>query len=292
VRNSDERRETRAEQRTERRADRAEQAVKHSPSRREERRAAVSKWLDPPLIFASILLILLTIIQLTTPLPGNKGAVVTLAETGIWVFFAGSFAVELAISGDRAAFLRHHWLRALGAVLPFFGFLRILSVVRFGHIAAYVRLFLLSRRTGSPALEILRRRHLGQVALISLFVFGISAALEYLVEAGTRGANIETPGDALWWAAATMSTIGAPQYPVTNGGRVVALLLMFYAVIVFTYFVASLASVLAGHDAEEPPVGEEGPSRITAQEARVVRRVLMKLERASRERHESESRAS
>ncbi len=68
--------------------------------------------------------------------------------------------------------------------------------------------------------------------------------------------------------------------------------LMLYAVSVFPYFVASLASVPAGHDAEAPPESEGGPTHITADEARVVRRVLTKMERASRQKEEPEAKAS
>lgn len=257
--------------------------MKDSPSRREERRRAVSNWLALPLTLASILFLLVTVIQLTTPLPGLKGTLMGLTATCIWLFFAVSFAIEVILSADRPDFLRHHWLQALTVLLPFFGFFRVLSIIRFGHVAAYARLFLLGRRTGSPALEILRRRHLGQVALVSLFVVGISAALEYLVESGTKGANIETVGDGFWWAMATLSTIGAPQYPVTTGGRIVALVLMFYAVSVFTYFVASLASVLVGHDSDQPPTRSAAGVQITPEEALVLQRVLTRLERASRD---------
>lgn len=264
------------------RARQAEQEVKRDPVERERLQASIARWLDPPLMLASVLLLVLTLIQLTTPLPRAHAAIVTAVETAIWAFFAGSFALELLLANDRGRFLRNNWLRAITVAIPFIAFLRILAVLRFAQWSAYVRVFLLGRRTGSPAMTILRRRHLGQLAVMSVLVVAISAGIEYLVESGSSGANIETLGDALWWAAATLTTIGSPNYPVTPGGRIVAFLLMLYAVSVFTYFVASLASVLVGHDESRQPKqsAENAAGRITLteDEARVVRRILARFD--------------
>ncbi len=264
------------------RARHAQERVKHDPTERDRVQKAIARWLDPPLMVASVLLLVLTLVQLTTPLPPSHAAILAGVETAIWVFFAGSFAVELALANDRVRFLRRNWLRAITVVVPFFGFLRILSVLRFGQWAAYLRIFVLSRRTGSPAMEILRRRHLGQLGFMSVLVVGIAAGLEYLVESGSPGANITSIGDAFWWAAGTLTTIGSPDYPVTTGGKIVALLLMFYAVSVFTYFVASLASLLVGHDESEETkkAAQTAPAQLTLteDEARVVRNILSRLD--------------
>ncbi|MAW59622.1 MAG: ion transporter [Planctomycetes bacterium] len=47
-------------------------------------------------------------------------------------------------------------------------------------------------------------------------------------------ATITTAGDALWWSVVTMSTVGyGDLYPVTTGGRVCAVMLMFVGIGVF-----------------------------------------------------------
>lgn len=259
--------------------------VRHDPARREEMRHALSKWLDPPLTLASVLLLVLVVIQLTTPLPPPRQTILAAAQTAIWLFFLFSFLAELAIAPDRKHYVRTHWLRAVVVAMPFLGFLRILTALHFAQWLGYARLFIISHRTGSPALEILRRRHLGQVALMSVIVVGIAAAIEYLVEPGARGANIESFGDAMWWAATTLTTIGSQMYPVTTGGKVVALMLMFYAVSVFTYFVASLASVLIGHDeskdSQQAARDADRKLELTEDEVKVVRKILSRMNRES-----------
>ena len=44
--------------------------------------------------------------------------------------------------------------------------------------------------------------------------------MRFLLEAGAPGARIQDFGDALWWSAALVTTIGSELYPVTAAGRV------------------------------------------------------------------------
>ena len=56
-------------------------------------------------------------------------------------------------------------------------------------------------------------------------------------------ANIQTPGDALWWAMTTITTVGyGDRYPVTPEGRVVAAMLMTVGVGCFGVFTGLVAS--------------------------------------------------
>ena len=63
---------------------------------------------------------------------------------------------------------------------------------------------------------------------LSSSLLGLSAALaEYHYEHDAPGASIRTFGDALWWAAATLATVGyGDVVPVTVIGRLIAVVLM------------------------------------------------------------------
>ena len=56
-------------------------------------------------------------------------------------------------------------------------------------------------------------------------------------------ANIRTPGDALWWAMSTVTTVGyGDRYPTTGLGRVVAALLMLVGVALLGVVSAGIAT--------------------------------------------------
>lgn len=83
-----------------------------------------------------------------------------------------------------------------------------------------------------------------------LFVLLISGILVYLFE---RKRNCESFGqgaakgiaNGIWWAAVTMTTVGyGDKVPKTAGGRVIAVVWMFSAIIIISMFTASVTSVL------------------------------------------------
>lgn len=101
------------------------------------------------------------------------------------------------------------------------------------------------RATRLLTVVVLRKRShstFAAAALLALiFVFGASTAIlhfERLPES-----NIRTAGDAIWWAVATITTVGyGDRYPVTAEGRVVAAMLMVAGVGLFGAFSAALAA--------------------------------------------------
>jgi voltage-gated potassium channel len=72
------------------------------------------------------------------------------------------------------------------------------------------------------------------VGRVTTYVLGAStmsialAAIAVLdAEQDAQGPNITTFGDALWWAATTVTTVGyGDRFPVTGQGRLIAVALM------------------------------------------------------------------
>ena len=59
------------------------------------------------------------------------------------------------------------------------------------------------------------------------------------------GTAVEGIGSGFWWAAVTMTTVGyGDKSPRTTGGRVIGFIWMFTAIIVISFFTASIASSL------------------------------------------------
>src|SRR5215469_15752817 len=80
---------------------------------------------------------------------------------------------------------------------------------------------------------------LSTLALLIVIFGGIGV---YLAEHTHQGANITTPGDALWWAVVTIATVGyGDYYPVTAVGRIIAIFVMLSGIGIFVLLVGSLS---------------------------------------------------
>jgi voltage-gated potassium channel len=152
-----------------------------------------------------------------------------------WVVFVVEFGVRVVLAQRRGRYVLKHWLDVLIIALPLLRPLRLLRLVTL--------LKVLNRRATSG----LR----GQVAV---YVVGGSAllafcgALAVLSVERDRGGNIASFGDALWWAATTMTTVGyGDRYPVTGQGRLVAVALMLSGIALLGVVTATLASWLVEH---------------------------------------------
>ena len=69
------------------------------------------------------------------------------------------------------------------------------------------------------------------------------------------GANVTSIGDALWWAATTVTTVGyGDRYPVTTTGRVIAVILMIVGMALVSAITASIAAwFVSSLDVEQRP---------------------------------------
>lgn len=76
-----------------------------------------------------------------------------------------------------------------------------------------------------------------------LIVVFVLAGLELAFEHNAPGSNIHNYGDALWWAIVTVTTVGyGDKYPVSAGGRGVAVILMLVGIGLIGVLTATVAS--------------------------------------------------
>ena len=134
-----------------------------------------------------------------------------------------------------------------------------LDAFRWGRTARIVRITRVLRgiRSVRYLLQILghyRRRSAvfvtGLIVFLSLAIGSISI-LHF--EHGAEGSSIENAEDALWWAWVTITTVGYGDYaPVTRGGRIVAAILMFVGVGLFSSLSGLIASWLLMNPSSDP----------------------------------------
>ncbi len=87
------------------------------------------------------------------------------------------------------------------------------------------------------------RKTIVQVAVITLAFLLMSALAVNYFECLQSGSNINSVWDGVWWAIVTMGTVGyGDKYPVTVGGRMVGIFLIFTGVGLMSLFTATIAS--------------------------------------------------
>lgn len=105
------------------------------------------------------------------------------------------------------------------------------------------------RATKLLAGMVVRRRAENAFLAASLFalLLVIFCSVAVLHFESAAESNIRTPDDALWWAFATITTVGyGDRFPVTGEGRIVATILMVAGVGLFGTFSGFLAAWFLG----------------------------------------------
>lgn len=99
-------------------------------------------------------------------------------------------------------------------------------------------------------------------ATTAMIVLAGATAVWHL-ERNRPGANLHTWGDAVWWATTTITTVGfGDRYPVTVGGRLIAVLIMVCGITIIGAVAAIVAFGFAGRLAERL---EEAVSHVESQ---------------------------
>ncbi|GIL37047.1 potassium channel family protein [Phycicoccus sp. DTK01] len=181
-----------------------------------------------------------------------------------WAAFLVDYLVRLRLASHRVEFVRHNLIDLAVVVLPLLRPLRLLRLVTL--------LAVLNRKAGGS----LRGRVSVYVAGAALMVILVASLAELQAERGAPGALIRTFGDALWWAATTVTTVGyGDLYPVTTQGRWVAVGLMLAGIALIGVVTATFASWLIEQVAEI----EETSRSATASDVEALSTQIARLQR-------------
>jgi voltage-gated potassium channel len=109
----------------------------------------------------------------------------------------------------------------------------------------------------------LQRRGFGYVIGLTLLVLFAGAAGMYAFENQSPN-GLTNYGEALWWTAMVLTTMGSQYWPQTFEGRILCFFLALYAFAVFGYLTATLATFFVGRDAESNEAELAGAEELAA----------------------------
>jgi voltage-gated potassium channel len=211
---------------------------------KEQVRAALDG--DHPVLGHSVVFALYALIAFSTlsigietipDLPQDMRIFLTVMEWITVVAFTVEYALRIWIAPDKLAYIRSFYgIIDLLAILPFylsFGLVdmralrafRLFRLLRLFKVARYNR----ATRRIATALKLVREELIvfAAFALFTLYLCGIGI---YYCEHDAQPKVFASVFDGIWWAAVTLTTVGyGDVYPVTVGGRLFTMCIMFVA---------------------------------------------------------------
>ena len=228
-----------------------------------ERRA---EW---PLAAAALIFLVLFSVQVLGRPQGREAHVLWLISWIVWGLFILDYVVRLYLASNRWHWFVQHLLDFAIVALPLVRPLRLLRLL--------VLIEVLQKASGNAFRG---RIVVFTVSGVLLLIYTASLAV-FDKERYLPGATINSFGKALWWSITTVTTVGyGDVYPVTNTGRVIAVLLMVGGISLVGVVTATLASWIIERVAEEETVTQAA----TAAHIDELRSEIRELSQLLRER--------
>ncbi|MDT7739668.1 MAG: voltage-gated potassium channel [Mycobacterium sp.] len=198
-----------------------------------------------PLAAAALLFLGLFSEQVLARPQGHEAHVLWIVSWAIWGLFVLDYVVRLCLASDRWRWFLHHLLDFAIVALPLLRPLRLLRLL--------VLIEVLQKAVGDAFRG---RIVVYTVSGVLLLIYTASLAV-FDEERYQHGATINSFGKAIWWSITTVTTVGyGDVYPVTNAGRIIAVLLMIGGISLVGVVTAALASWIIQSVAEEESVNQ------------------------------------
>ena len=182
-----------------------------------------------------------------SPIYRQQGVTISIITWGI---FAVDLSIRFVLDPKKKDFVKRSWPLMIALLFPP---LRILLV-----ITAVLRV----ARDRNALTKIVGLYAIYAVTFVVLF----GALFTLMFEINATGANIRSFGDATWWAVVTVTTVGYGDFtPVTVGGRVIAVVIMFTGAAAVGAVTAAVASrFITSGNASSAAASQESQTSQTA----------------------------
>jgi len=217
------------------------------------REVLVHPLVEVAMTYLVVISVAIAVIDYTMGVPERLRGDVYLVDAAIVSILALDFTVRALLSGQPLRYAARNAYE-IPALIPLYFFVVVESIpsiaglVRLLRLLRLVRLVLLATR-GSlflrALLESARRLQFTTIVGVLALTVITSAFLAYIVESPASNSNIKSFWDALWWALATVTTVGyGDVVPESQAGRVIGAITMIVGIGAYSAFIGMLAATL------------------------------------------------
>ncbi|MBI4362537.1 MAG: potassium channel family protein [Euryarchaeota archaeon] len=213
--------------------------------------------IDLAMVVLAVVSVVLILVEFLVVLSPGDLVLLYAVDLAIVGVFAAEFYTKVRREERKGAYARRHWYELVG-MLPSVLFAALENEAFLGVVARGFRLLRVARilrlvgaagrmmRFSHYLKNFVRRAHLIPFALVVAMVVFLSGVAAWEFEKEAPEGNIKTMADGLWWAAATVTTVGyGDRYPVTPPGRMVGVFTMVAGITLFGTLIALMGVVLA-----------------------------------------------
>ncbi|RSD32085.1 potassium channel family protein [Vibrio pectenicida] len=176
------------------------------------------------------------------------------------------FLLQLTIdwirSANRLQYIKRHWIDFIASI-------PMVEPLRFARLFHILRVILVIRSSRSLVKQLMINRRettLASILLLMVILLTIGSSIMLFLESKSPDANIQTGGDAIWWALVTISTVGyGDHFPVTNAGKILASGLIICGVGIFGMISGLITSLITS------------PTEVQAQRSENKERLLLEV---------------
>ncbi len=242
----------------------------------------VGLW-DLFILVLSVYVLLAMFFEVVLDLSSDTRQLLQFFDTGICFVFLGDFFYRFWVAPKKWAFLKWGWIDLLSSIPA-------LDAMRAGRLIRIIRVLRLLR--GVRSMKVFYRvvfQNRAQTALttVTVFVFSmiVFATIAILYVEISPDANIKNAQDALWWAMATVATVGyGDKYPISGEGQIIAVLLMVTGLGAFSTMTGYVSSFFVEEDIDEQDEEMDKQTKEILEKLNRMETLLLDLQKEMEER--------
>lgn len=203
-----------------------------------------SLYVDFLMVFLALVSLIILVFEAVSVVSPEYVQIFLIVDFCISFIFLIEFIYNMHSSHNSRLFLRKYWWELLACIpIPshITSSLRVFKLARIVYVFEafrITRLFVRLKMIMDLSKKFTRQTYMIYIVLVLTVILTIASLGFYNFEHGVNP-KVNTIFDGIWWAIVTITTIGYGDiYPITFGGRIIAILLMFTGIGTLGVFIA------------------------------------------------------